>query len=129
MALKDLINLLEQATGADRKLDTGIAVAVGYRQKVEQITENPGREPTKRVLWIVPTGEEASKVPYYTGSIDVAYQLARMIAPSASGGCAWADGMGYAVINDGPRVAAATPAIALCIAALREKMEQESGID
>lgn len=127
MALPDLIIELENATGPDRKLDTAIALFAGYKRKVEHVTETPGKEPVRRVLWVMPGGGDATRVPYYTSSIDIAFELAQTIAPFNAGGCSWVEGRGHAKINDGQYCHAATPAIALCIAALKEKLSQEGG--
>lgn len=125
MALPDLILELENAAGPDRRLDTAIALLVGYRRKVEHITEAHGKEPVRQVLWVVPGGGDTAKVPYYTSSLDTAYELTQLVAPLNEGGCSWVGGTGHAKINDGPHCHAATPALALCVAALKEKLSKE----
>ncbi|MDE3814292.1 hypothetical protein I7I49_29395 [Sinorhizobium meliloti] len=127
MALPDLILELENAAVPDRRLDTAIALVVGYKRKVEHVTQTPGKEPVRQTLWIMPGGGEQPRVPYYTSSIDAAYELAQTIAPNNAGGCSYDGGRGRAKINDGQYCHAATPALALCVAALKEKMFQEGG--
>lgn len=56
----------------------------------------------------------------YTASLDAALYLAQLVAPRHVGGASWEDdGTGTATINDGPFLRCATPAIALCLAALK----------
>ncbi|MGH0218247.1 hypothetical protein NKY66_30820 [Sinorhizobium meliloti] len=106
MALQDLIDDLQNATGPDRKLDAAIAKIVAIAQRSEVVTAMPPSDP--------------SKVPHYTRLLDHAYALAQAISPSNMGGCSWEEGKGTAKLNDGPYIQAATPALALCIAALTE---------
>ena len=97
--LADLIARLEKATGPDRRLDFSIAQAV----------ENAG-----------PMEWRANGFPYYTSSLDAALTLVPDCTPWAAGEDE--DGTGCADI---PRhrvlVHAATPALALCIAALKAR--------
>ncbi|OWK24296.1 hypothetical protein AJ87_24270 [Rhizobium yanglingense] len=122
MSLKKLIDDLQAARGPSRQLDVDIALEMGYKRKEPETIRGPDGSPIKRHLWLVPTGEDVDRVPYYTTSIDYACQLVRQIAPSHVGGCSWEDGAASARIDNDPYCQAATPAIALCIAALRRRL-------
>ena len=97
MKLDQLIAELEQATLPDTRLDQAIAEIVDLYF--------PGR---------LVEGQK------YTSSVDAAFSLAQLAAPRHVGGVSWEEeGIGTAAINDGPFHRAATPAIALCLAALK----------
>lgn len=120
MAIADLIQELENLKEASRELDAKIALLVGWQRKVEYTQENG--EALRNVIWFL-RGERASRLPRFTLTIDSALELVDLIAPRSTGGVSWVNGTdgpsGTAVINDGPYCHAATPAIALCIAALK----------
>jgi hypothetical protein len=118
VALESIIDALSRATGPDRRLDIEIALLVGYRRKIEHVSDGPDLEPVRRVLWIPPTKNDPEMIPHFTKSLDNAYDLAQTIAPGSVGGCSWENGSATARIDDGPYCAAATPALALCIAVL-----------
>jgi hypothetical protein len=97
MKIDRLITELEDATLPDSHLDHAIANIVDLYF--------PGRLVT------------AQK---YTSSLDAAFSLAQLAAPGHAGGASWEEeGVGTAAINDGPFHRAATPAMALCLAALK----------
>lgn len=115
MDTKELIGRLLDAKSGNRELDLQVARLLGWTSK----TEND------RVLWMVPGADNVTgKVPDYTTNIHAAYQVAQAVAPGHAGGCSWEPGEGTAVIGDGPYISAATPALALLIAALRIKARQ-----
>jgi hypothetical protein len=107
MDLTNLISALASLEGPDREIDAEIAVAVGYRKS----TSNP-------LKWLEPTGSAEVNLPAFTGSIDIAYQLARTLRPDLAGACSWEPGKGYAKLGDNTAYEASGPAIAICIAAL-----------
>lgn len=125
MNVQDLIERLSAATGPDRALDGQIAVALGFRKKTEQFTDESGQA-KNRTIWLVPTGDDIARIPHYTASLEAAFILANTVSPDQTGGVSWVSGKGTAVINDGPYCEAATPPLALCIAALREKLRTSS---
>ncbi|PND18628.1 hypothetical protein CN934_26855 [Ensifer sp. MMN_5] len=126
MAIADLIADLEKASEGHRSLDAAIGILLGWRRKVEYLKTEEGGEPVRRVFWIVPSGDDPGRVPYFTTSIEDAFLLARTIAPGHTGGVSWDDdGRGTAIVDGGPYCEAATPALALCAAALRAKLEKE----
>lgn len=106
--LLELAERCEKATGPDRVLDGDIAEALGFRVK----------NVAHQVIY-THAGLPGSTSPLrYTASIDAAMTL----VPE---GAEWSlDSAGvYAVVNHKPG-AAATPAIALCIAALKARAER-----
>jgi hypothetical protein len=118
MDLQSLIERLQTAESPARSLDTLIAQAVGWTKKTETVKDSKTGEKKKSTLWVVPSGDDVGKVPFYTSNLQHAYELAQTVVPSHVGGCSWEDGSGTAKINGGAFVQAATPQIALCIAAL-----------
>lgn len=122
MDIQSVIEKLEAATGPERGLDGQIAQAIGWRKKVEPITDPKTGEKKQRTLWIVPAGDDFGNIPRYTASLDAAYDLANSIAPNNVGGCTWEKGKGSARIVGGPYCQAATPILALCVAALTIRM-------
>lgn len=125
MAISDLVDELQQAPEGSRKLDTAIALIIGWRRRVEQTenTENDGGT-SRRVLWLVPSSNDVGKVPFFTSSIDAAFELAREISPDDEVGVSWAGGINTAVLGESGYFHAATPALALCAAALFLKMQK-----
>ncbi|TCU14707.1 hypothetical protein EV132_10875 [Rhizobium sullae] len=121
VAMMDLIQALQVAKGPSRELDLGIAIAIGFTRTDADPRENE----SDTHQWISPTGEVVGKLPPYTKSLDHAYRLATSIAPSEDGGCGWEVGTASARLGRDPPSQAVTPAIALCIAALRRKLAIE----
>lgn len=119
MAVIDVIRDLEEAQEPSRKLDVALAMLIGYKRKVENVRDPNSGEQTRRVLWLHPGGQDPGRVPRYTAVIDDACAFAQMVAPDLAGGVSWDSRGGYAKIGDGPYCSAASPAIALCIAALK----------
>ncbi|MDX0572189.1 hypothetical protein GOD68_18345 [Sinorhizobium medicae] len=122
MSNADLIAALEAATRPDRKMDEKLAVAAGWTQVPEIVPGSQGRG-ERRLLWFYP-GEQTARLPKFTESIDAALEFVGIIAPGPSGGFTWGGPnrfkRGKAQLNDGEQVQAANPAIALCIAALKD---------
>jgi hypothetical protein len=116
--MDELIKRLEAAGGPARELDRDIALAVGYRF---------GPTPSKQ--WdedwpdiFDPAGNEVPLLPSFTESIDAAATLVPegYIWDVTSTGTAWADCMD-GDLDQFVGSKGATPAIALCIAALRAR--------
>lgn len=102
--------VLEELKALDapsRKVDFDIALLIGF-EKYE----------ADKVVWLHPETRREAKVPRYTLAISPAYDLAQVLVPNHTGGCAWENGGGSAKIEPGPTIQAANPAIALCICAL-----------
>lgn len=117
MNIETVIKDLKRASAPSRSLDRAIAELVGWKRTVlSENDQNPGKTNT---VWLAPKDGAPANVPFYTSNLEDAFRLAQMVAPSHVGGCAWEDGMGSAQIGeDGPKVEASSPTIALCIAAL-----------
>lgn len=99
-------------------------MVLGFRKKIEPFTDASGRK-LNRTIWLVPAGDDITRIPHYTGNLDEAFQLALAIAPNQTGGVSWVNGRGTATINDGDYHEGGTPALALCIAALSERLKSE----
>jgi hypothetical protein len=111
-----VLNELRSADGPSRRLDAFIAEAIGWKRRSPAAED--GRVRKKPVLWVVPSGDEYGTVPRYTAELDAAAALASQISPDAAVALAWKDGRGVAMIGQGARCEAATPALALCLATL-----------
>lgn len=118
--ISDLILELQHATGPDRALDVAIAVSIGWEKKVTFTKDEAGAK-TKNVIWLFDGGKEKSRVPYFTSKLDVAQELAQNLNPGCAGGYTWNPRYSTARIDEGPIFSAATPAIAVCAAALSAK--------
>ena len=108
MSRDDLIARLEAATGPCRELDAAIAEAIGHTVKYDKDhprDTTPYYQPVPDYSW--------QPVPTYSASIDAALTLVP-------------EGCGFVVMGKaakiGRKVATApTPALAICIAALRAR--------
>jgi hypothetical protein len=107
-------NLRSQAPSRYR--DAEIAQALGWTRDFETVSDESGKTKQKS-FWRDPKGEPA-KIPLYTSNLTSASELAEIVAPGAVIGFSWEPDMASARIGDGPYIQAATPAVALCIAAL-----------
>ncbi|AUX76423.1 hypothetical protein [Sinorhizobium fredii] len=125
MTLSELIKRLERAEKVERIFDGEIGALLGWRRQVDYIKNDANGEPTKRVFWIVPSSDDPGTVPFFTSSLDAAVDLMKAIAPADVWGVSMADGTGTAIIGSGPYCHAPTPAMALCIAALKAKLMRE----
>ncbi|WP_155956633.1 hypothetical protein [Rhizobium sp. CF080] len=119
MNIQTIIDNLVKANGPDRKLDFAIASLVGYERK--NVSTDGLGEQGARIVYVRPPSDEPVKVPDFTRSIDAAYALAQVIVPLHVGAFTWRGNIIRAKINDGPACDGATPALALCIAALKHK--------
>ncbi|MDQ0322313.1 hypothetical protein QO002_004519 [Pararhizobium capsulatum DSM 1112] len=124
MSISELIVELQHADGPDRKLDVEIATMLGYERRAVTVKTGAGKDQTKK-LWFHPKRNGTVQIPKYTENIDVARKLAATIVPRCSAGFTWGTSFATAKINQGRTVMGATPALALCIAALSAKYVQE----
>lgn len=127
MKLGEIVAELEKASGANRALDAAIGKLIGYRRKVEYEKNSRTGEPTRKVFWVVPTGDDYGRMPAFTGRLDAAFELTKILAQDAQAGVSWVDGTATARIGGRGYISGATPALALCIAALRVRLEEENG--
>ncbi|KGE01631.1 hypothetical protein JL39_04490 [Rhizobium sp. YS-1r] len=121
--IRKLIDRLQALQGPDRNLDTDIAKLVGWTSRSELSSDGSGRT---RTVWMLPTTSVPGRVPAYTENIHDAYQLAQIISPSNVGGVSWEDGEGHARLEGGHYWRGATPAIALCLAAIATRADAGS---
>lgn len=115
MAIADLIEDLQNLTGPDRSIDKDIAMATGYKRKID---ETGG---AKVVTWHHRSEphEELTKLPRFTENLDDAYNLVNRVFPYRHGGFVYfPDGKGRATLDGIPACDGANPAIAICVAIL-----------
>lgn len=116
MALVNLIEELEAAKRSNAKLDEALAIVAGYKRTVDE---------HQRVKWTGPGETSPSSLPAFTKNIDSAVKFTKLLGPADVAGCSWEPGKAAARIGDGPLVTAANPAMALCVAALTQKLSGE----
>ncbi len=116
----DLILDLQHARGHDRQLDISIGLFMGYKRQVTMVKGKGGGK-ERKVVWLYPSDGGESRIPYFTAKIDAAQFLAHTLLPDCIGGLTWGPRYATAKINDGPTFTAATPSLALCVAALSAK--------
>lgn len=115
-----LENSLSSATEGSRALDCEIALFLGWkRQSQELINQNTGDVETRDV-WVLPGSGTVGKVLHYTSNLEHAMILAEQVSPSNVGACTWTANNASAQIGLASiRSDAATPALAICLAAIR----------
>ncbi|MFQ6184362.1 hypothetical protein [Sinorhizobium meliloti] len=121
MAVSDLIQELESTKEPSRETDARIALTFGWQRRVE-VAE--GATKSRKVSWIHPESGE-NRLPAFTFSVDAALELLDLVAKKSHGGVSWVvneAGVTCTVkVNEGPYYHAATPALAICVAALSLK--------
>lgn len=125
MQVDEVIAQIKGANAPSRHLDAEVALVLGYKKVIESAGAAISNGTTPKAHWVNPEGQIVSKLPYYTSDIMHAYMLANQIAPDHVGGCSWEKGCGTARIEYGPYFEAATPAMALCLAALTHRKNLE----
>lgn len=113
MTIDKIIDQLKRATAPNRALDTHMARLLGYKKIVP-----PGSK-SKALVWLGPD-DTPKGPPFFTSSIDDAKELAEMVAPGCAAAVTFGGESVSSTINDGQRVHAATPPLALCLAAMVE---------
>jgi len=113
--MRDLIARLQAAEWASRQLDAAISDALGW----VLVCDNAGRPQH----WREPDGTRHSALPEWTRSLDAALTL----VPEGARWVLYSDGYAYVGPDDEPTAkwCGNTPALALCIAALRARMAQQ----
>jgi hypothetical protein len=115
--LRDFYMTLRTAKGPSREIDRKIAEYFGYTERVEsEKVTRMSADATRRQIWSAPGSNEGIELPSFTGSLDDAIKLARMVSHPNAVGCGWENGSGSAKIGDGEILQAATAEIALCLA-------------
>lgn len=118
MEIQRLIEKLKSAKGPERGLDGQVAQVLGWRKIVEPTLDPKTGERKNRTLWRVPAGDDFGRIPYYTGSFDAARALVEALAPGKAVACSWDNDSGKCVIEGGTTETAASPVLAICVAAL-----------
>ncbi|MFK4770531.1 hypothetical protein [Rhizobium sp. ZW T2_16] len=111
MDIEELILQLKDEKWPSRKLDTDIAAFFGFKRA------SSAQYP--KFSWHHPNGT-TNPLPKFTYSMQDAYELLLLAAPGCVGACSWEEGQATARVENGPFCMAATPAMAICIAALVE---------
>lgn len=120
MNVIDVVEQLENATEGFRELDMEVAKIIGWRRSTRAITDATTNASKIEAIWINPSSDQPGRVPRYTTNIHSAFELTKQILPSCVGAVKWEGNRGSAWIDSkGEPVVAATPALALCAAALR----------
>ncbi|KQV43991.1 MULTISPECIES: hypothetical protein [unclassified Rhizobium] len=127
MAISDLILQLQHATGPNNDLDISIGIVAGYKREVQMLGEDDQK--ARKVVWLYPKNGGEAPLPRFTENLEDAYLLARTVLPGSIGGVSWDEEGGTAKIDDGPYYTAATPALALCIAALSGAYAEEEALE
>lgn len=118
MSASMLAQEIEAAERPSRRLDAQIATFAGWQRKVIQLNDSD----RIGVLWLYP-GETVSRLPAFTESLDAAIELVAVILPASTYAVSWfkvgeRTEFKAAFEGSGDSIAA-TPAMALCAAALR----------
>ena len=138
MTLKELAERAESATGPDRELDGLIAVAVNHGSLPGAVKIAPEDETTRRRGWVLHTfnGRRSwHQAPRFTASIDAAMTLVpeglvwNVMTDFGLPGRArlWGSVLPGQVKDRGWSADGATPALALCAAALRVREADNAG--
>lgn len=121
MDLGKLAGYLETATSADRKLDILLGMQVGYEPHLPP----DDRAQSLESSWKKPNGD-IGKMPAFTTSLDAAWEFVRTFCPHATQVAVTFDqhGRGNADVDSQRVLQCATPALALCAAALRCRLRE-----
>jgi hypothetical protein len=108
MNLESIISDLSKMIEPNRRADRTIAMALGMRE------ESTGGAS----CWVL--GERRfNRVPAFTASVDAAMIAAESACPLNLGACTFGGMSSRAALNEGPPFEGGTPAIAICMAALK----------
>ncbi|GGF95778.1 hypothetical protein GCM10010924_24860 [Rhizobium wenxiniae] len=122
MNIVDVIKDLNSANEGTRVLDEQLAQLLGWARRTKSLSDVSKGEKKAKEPWHSGDSPDPRKVPFYTSNLGHAFQFAEELCPRARLGSSWEDRRGSARINDDRYVQAATPQIALCIAALMTAM-------
>lgn len=123
MDLAKLAHFLETAAAPDRKLDILLGMQIGYER---YLTGDADRAQPLQVKWKKPNGD-IGKMPAFTESVDAAWDFVTAFCPDASrlGVTFDQHGRGCADVDGQKALQYATPALALCAAALRSRLHDK----
>lgn len=122
MSIVDVIRSLNSASTGARVLDGQIAQLIGWTRQTKPFVDDATGETKVKEQWFFGDSKDPGRVPFYTSSLGHALQLTQELCPGARLGCSWEEGKGSARIDNDRYIQAATPQIALCIAALMAAM-------
>lgn len=122
MNIVDVIRNLNSASKGARVLDCQIAQLLGWTRQTKPFVDEATGETKVKEQWFFGDSKDPGRVPSYTSSLGHAVQLAERLCPGARLGCSWEEGKGGARIDNDRYIQAATPQLALCIAALMSAM-------
>jgi hypothetical protein len=117
---------LESATRPSRKLDWAIGELLGWVLQVEEGVDPETGTPFRKENWVSPETGKFAKVPEYSSLLDRAVDLTKYLCGGAPYGVGMAQGKARASVGGDDSCYGATPAIALCIAALRYRVRRQS---
>ncbi|NSY19988.1 hypothetical protein [Neorhizobium sp. AL 9.2.2] len=131
MFLADLIVALGDIDGSNRKLDAEIARAVGWTKKMERRRDKSDGNVIEIGVWYRPDGSEARKVPFFTESVQSAYEFVRGLDQDMVAACSFGPEGAKAHVEGQTPIYARTLPVVLCIAGLKtiEKQMGQTGLD
>lgn len=117
MDVSNTISDLQELDGPKRKVDGDIARIIGWKKIVES-RPSPSGEEIEVGAWYLPSGKKARKVPFYTESVNSAYELMKLFAPERAAACAFGPDICKAQIEGMDPVFSKSLPVAMCLAAL-----------
>lgn len=123
MDISKVIVQLEAAKEPTRFLDSQIAQAIGWSKVYGDLRED-GKP---NILWFPPNSSTPGKFPAFTASLQDAYELCLQIDPHHVAAISWGNDEHVSRFEDETTVSGPTPAISLCIAALKHRRRMKPG--
>lgn len=123
MELQEVVSQLKRLDAPSRRVDGEIAQLLGWTKKTASFSHQQSGEEKQSIVWFPPGTSTEGSIPKFTSSIQDAVNLGQMICPHDVGGFSWEPGFATARFGDRPIYKAATPAIAICIAALSSRFD------
>jgi len=124
MTLDLIIEHLFKQQQGDRRIDVAIAEALGWERKTHLVLDEATGEERTGFYWVNPFTNKPAPPPSYTSNLQHAYELLQSLSISSGAGFSWEPGKGGAKVYGEVSVDAATPQLALCIAALKKVAEK-----
>jgi len=123
VSVVNFLNDLRGLSGPDRIMDEKIARIGGWVKREDVLVRNGKQFPS--ASWEL-DGVVLLKLPFFTGSTDAALLFLNRVCPHVGfGGFSWSGaGRAKAIIGDAHPEEAATPAIAICLAAIEYRLRE-----
>ncbi|OAP43742.1 hypothetical protein ATC00_02560 [Sinorhizobium americanum] len=119
MSLERILRLVEGATGSDRRLDVILGRLIGYKMVEGGSTDADPLE----AHWVREDGKPV-KMPRFSESVDAAWRFSSSLCPGAEIlAVTFGQDMPKAQVNSSKAEGLAEPALALCAAAIRARLE------